>query len=111
MNKIPFYSDCVSWPGSSECLNAIKDSGISVDWAEFRNQTDCAAFREQIFCGKQLDRCVSLLKVPGKQIYFFIWSGIEHVFASSDTMDALEKEVAQYYQSNPDGDWYVISVD
>jgi len=97
--ELPFYSDCVSWPSENEdALDTIRRNGDSCSFTEFKSNVKKDQLREMIKTFGydksftiQKDWAVKFCKYS-KDVYFFVHSGIEYVFAEGTTIDKIQKE-------------------
>lgn len=90
-----FYSDCVSWPSNDvdEGLIPLIDEGISITRATFLKHIETAELKEieqQLGYDSHHSKGLTMAadwhvsyhrsKLHGQRVYYFKWSGIEHVF-------------------------------
>lgn len=92
VRKLPFFSDCVSWPKQYEdALDEITRAAAFSDFSEFKNHADWEEFKNLIYVGKKIDWHVNFFKVPNWDIYYFKHSGIEYVFATPETIQEYQE--------------------
>lgn len=90
-----FLGTCVDWPEDNvQSLIDMIDSSISITRATFRKHVDTRQLAEiELELGYDRHHSQGLTmaadwhvsyhrsKLHGKRVYYFCWSGIEHVFA------------------------------
>ena len=94
---LPYYSDCVGWPENQmAALYYLIDEGKPITMRTFARNIGLESWRdirEQLGYDRYLpiskDWHVGYRKVPGFNIYYLIWSGIEVVFAEYEEIERL----------------------
>jgi hypothetical protein len=97
MKPLNFYSVCVSWPKRDvdEGLIPMIDNAIDITRRTFLkhvNREEMKEIEQQLGYASHKSKGLTMAddwhisyhrsKLHGKTVYFFTWSGIEHVFTS-----------------------------
>jgi hypothetical protein len=93
--KLQFFCNCVGWPQKyMDALHYICDEGEEITRDEFLKHAD-------VFCDEDQtvddvlppkDWGISYYKLSGFDLYYFIHSAIEHVFADESTIKAVQQK-------------------
>jgi hypothetical protein len=103
---LPFYSDCVSWPNyNGHCaLDYLIDHGQEISKGQFQRMTGTTAAE---LPGGEWG--TFYYRVPGLACYYYVNSAIEYVWATRETIAAMDKlaleEHLDWQQNGPQYVW------
>lgn len=93
--KLPYYSDCVSWPAPLRVLEHLIDNGreIGPDW--FARNVEAAGvdcywpLTELIAGARRGVYGTRFYRLPGRPVFWLVNSSTEYVFAEPETILGL----------------------
>ena len=96
LKGVQFYYDCTGWPEEYEdALRYIRDEGVDIERSEFLKAVNLDSYSS-----KNADELlpeddwhIRYKEVEKFGVYFFIHSGIEHVFSDEKTVGKIQKIV------------------
>jgi hypothetical protein len=95
----PFYSDCVSWPLDTDVLDEIRRNGDDVERDDFLAQVNFSELGNPDELVPADDWAIRYYKYEKGDIYFFIHSGIEHIFADDSDIRKVAEKIASEYDN------------
>jgi hypothetical protein len=96
LKGVQFYYDCTGWPEEyADALRYIRDEGVDIERSEFLKAVNLDSYSS-----KNADELlpeddwhIRYKEVEKFGVYFFIHSGIEHVFSDEKNVDKIQKIV------------------